>query len=133
MQAKTIYGFGLKSDLELESLHPCITVRTSGWITTKLGEIHYSGRRATTVREAIELECRANRRDRPSVERRYDARTLPTKCGEWVGLWFRSPRDAARLPFIDRHPPMVWWDYDDSDDWASKRWARALMASHRAK
>lgn len=88
--------------------------------------MHWSSTRSATLRQVIELESQLDQQRRPSVTDCYDTRTLPMKVADWLRMWIKSPRDAARLPFIDRHPPMVWWDYDDSDDLSARRWLRAL-------
>ena len=42
-------------------------------------------------------------------------------------MLLQNPSDALALLRINRHPPMVSWEYDDSDDWPGKRWRRALV------
>lgn len=72
------------------------------------------------------MESALDKAKRPSVSGKFDSRSCLHKLFDWGVLCCMAPLAAARLPFIDRYPPMIWWDYDDSDDWSAKRWARAL-------
>ncbi len=114
-----------------EDIHPVIRVRSSSWVEQPNGGIaHYSGTRDATIRQAIELEAGEYHSRRPS--RWLDARTPEEKRREWVRMLLTNLRDALTLLRIDRYPPMVTWDYDDSDDWPGKRWRRAL-ALHKGE
>ena len=55
-----------------------------------------------------------------------DDRTAAQTRSEWLKMLLRNPSDALALLRINRHPPMISWEYDDSDDWPGKRWRRAL-------
>jgi hypothetical protein len=61
-----------------------------------------------------------------------DARTSAQKRREWLRMLMRNPSDALALLRINRHPPMVSLEYDDSGDWPGKRWRRAL-ALHKGE
>lgn len=108
-----------------DDMHPIITVRASSWVTQPNGSsFHFSGYRQATIRQVIELEANPNRERRPSCG--MDERTRGEKLREWLQLLTTQPTDALALLRINRHPPMVSWHYDDSDDWGGKRWHRAL-------
>ena len=112
-----------------DDMHPIIRVRASSWVTQPDGStFHFSGYRQATIRQAIELEAEPNHRWRPSWG--MDERTSGEKLREWLQMLKTQPTDALTLVRINRHPPMVSWHYDDSDDWSGKRWRRAL-AEHR--
>lgn len=45
-----------------------------------------------------------------------DCRSDSQKRKDWRLLLLHAPADAITLLRIDRHPPMVTFNYDDSDD-----------------
>jgi len=95
--------------------------------------VFWSVPRQMTYGELIALEQEENPQWRPSVRKRFDGRTTLQKFADWGRMLTSRPRDAWLLIWIDRLPPMVTQDYDDSDDWASKRWDRALLRKSVAK
>lgn len=114
-----------------EDLHPVVRMRSSSWLTQPDGEvIHFSGYRCATIRQAIELEASSGHSRRPSSS--MDTRTFVQKLREWFRMLLRNPVDALVLLRINRHPPMISWEYDDSCDWPGKRWRRAL-ALHKGE
>jgi hypothetical protein len=82
------------------------------------------------MKQAIELEAAEDITIRPSW--RMDHRTTRHKLRDWVRLLLTCPTDAIALLHINRHPSMVTGEYDDSDNWSGKRWARAI-AEYRGK
>ena len=114
-----------------EDIHPVIRLRSSSWVTQPDGSMcHFSGYRQATTLQAIELEANPDYSRRPSSS--MDNRTSAQKRREWLRMLLRNPSDALALLRINRHPPMVSWEYDDSDDWPDKRWRRAL-ALHKSE
>lgn len=119
------------SVVEADALHPTIRVRASSWHTQEDGsKAHFFGYRMATIKQAIELEADEDTRRRPSW--RMDKRTTRRKLSDWVQLLLTCPTDAIALLHINRHPSMVSGQYDDSDNWSGKRWARAI-AEYRGK
>ena len=114
-----------------EDIHPVIRLRSSSWVTQPNGSMcHFSGYRQATTLQAIELEANPDYSRRPSSS--MDDRTAAQKRSEWLKMLLRNPSDALALLRINRHPPMISWEYDDSDDWPDKRWRRAL-ALHKGE
>ena len=108
-----------------EDIHPVIRLRSSSWVEQPDGSMcHFSSYRKATILQAIELEANPDYSRRPSSS--MDARTSAKKRREWLKMLLRYRSDAFALLRINRHPPMVSWEYDDSDDWPGKRWRRAL-------
>jgi hypothetical protein len=115
----------------LDDLHPTIRVRSSGWYPQDDGKmVHFCGYRMATIKQAIALETESEVTRRPSW--RMDGRTGKQKVKEWFELLLSNPSDALALLRIDRHPSMVTMQYDDSDNWSCKRWARSL-AIHKGE
>ena len=114
-----------------EDIHPVIRLRASSWVEQPDGRMcHFSGYRQATILQAIELEANPDHSRRPSSS--MDARTSAQKRREWLRMLLRNPSDALALMRINRRPPMVSWEYDDSGDWPGKRWRRAL-ALHKGE
>lgn len=119
------------SAVDSDALHPIIRVRASSWHTQEDGSrVHFFGFQEATMKQAIELEAAEDIRMRPSW--RMDKRTTRQKLRNWVRLLLTCPTDAIALLHINRHPSMVTGEYDDSDNWSGKRWARAI-AEYRGK
>ncbi len=119
------------STVDADALHPTIRVRASSWYTQEDGSrVHFFGFRAATIKQAIESEADADVGRRLSW--RMDKRTTRQKLRDWVRLLTACPTDAVTLLHINRHPSMVTGQYDDSDNWSGKRWARAI-AEHRGR
>lgn len=114
-----------------EDIHPVIRLRASSWVTQPDGSMcHFSGYRQATILQAIEREADPDYSGRPSGY--MDTRTSAQKRREWLRMLLRNPSDALALLRINRHPPMVSLEYDDSGDWPGKRWRRAL-ALHKGE
>lgn len=119
------------SVVDSDVLHPIIRVRASSWYTQEDGSrVHFFGFREATLKQAIELEAAEDVGRRPSW--RMDHRTTRRKLSDWVQLLLTCPADAIALLHINRHPSMVTGEYDYSDNWSGKRWARAI-AEYRRK
>jgi len=119
------------SVVDSDVFHPTIRVRASSWHTQEDGSrVHFFGFGAATIKQAIELEADDDVGRRPSW--RMDKRTTRQKLRDWVRLLLTCPTDALTLLHSNRHPSMVTGQYDDSDNWSGKRWARAI-AEHQGK
>lgn len=117
--------------VNLDRPHPTIRIRETVSVVQPDGSvIRFRGHRNATLKEAIERESNQDFRRRPS----WNMRSEPgfQKWRRWLNMWMRSPIDAITLVLIDRNPPAVTLNYDDTDEWPSKRWDRAL-AEHRTK
>lgn len=114
-----------------KDIHPVIRLRASSWVTQPDGSMcHFSGYRQATILQAIELEADPDYSRRPSGS--MDLRTSAQKRREWLRMLLQNLSDALALLRINRHPPMVTLENDDSGDWPGKRWRRAL-ALHKGE